>query len=199
MCRVEGDTLRLPEQEAFSIALPQTSEKAGLDGTAEADADATQAGTAAAAAAVTNSGTVLGSFQLGHAFKNDVERQTDFDFDLRFHYEFEIAATPETSYPDAQVGLKLYARGSRGRLLRDLTLFEHSTENGSTVRKSDETLHFTVTLGPGEAVNVFLAGQVRIEIREGRSARGSLKLSDLRMDVTTRPAPAVKSSDDEQP
>lgn len=89
-------------------------------------------------------------------------------------------------------------RGGRGRLLRDLTLLMHSTESGGASRESDETLRFTLTLGPGESASVFLAGQVQIEIRAGRSARGSLKLTDLRMEVTSRPAPAVQSTGDEQ-
>lgn len=186
-----GTTLRLPQDKAFSIALPSANREPGLGGTAEADADATGAGTAEASAAIADSGTAAGLFQLGHSFENDTSRQADFKFTVRYHYAFEAAATPESGYPDAVVGLKLYARGQRGRLLQDLSLIQHSTDSGSLERAGEEALHFTLTLGPDEVVTVFLAGQVKVEIREGRSAHGALKLRDVQMEVVTKPAPAT--------
>jgi hypothetical protein len=43
-----------------------------------------------------------------------------------------------------------------------------------------------------------LAGQVAVEVKAGRSAHGSLKLSGLQMEVETRPAPPVRTAGDEQ-
>ena len=194
----DGDSLRLPRDASFSIVLPQASKKPGLDGTAEADAEATGAGDAMATVAVTHSGEALGLFQLGHAFKNDTDRQVDLEVAVQLNYSFEATADPESGYPDATVGLRLYARDVHGRMLRDLEFVEHSTENGPAASKGDEQARFTLTLGPGQAVDVFVAGQAKAEIRAGRSATGSLKLSDLQMEVTTRPAPPVRAVDDEQ-
>lgn len=187
----ECATLRFPQDRPFSIVLPSASKQAGLDGTAEADASAKPDGTAEALAAVTGSGTAEGLFQLGQAFANDKEQQLDLDFSVRFHYEFAAEADPALDLPDAVVGLKLYARDSRGRLLRDMLLVQHSTENGATRQQGDKTAGFTLTLGPRESVNVFLAGQAKVDIREGRSASCSLKLSGLAIEVVVRPAPAV--------
>lgn len=191
--------IHLPREESFSITLPQASKQPGLDGQAEADADATGEGTAEATASVTNSGNALGLFQLGHAFENSTNRQIDFDFNVTFHYSFEANTSTESGFPDATVGLKLYARGQRGRLLRDMTIVEYSTENGPARRQAEERINFTLTLAPGETVSVFLAGQVRVEIRAGRSASGSLKLSDLQMEVSLQPVPAVQAAKNEQP
>lgn len=187
----ERTTLRFPQDRPFSIALPSASKQAGPDGTAQADASARADGTAQALAAVGNSGTAEGLFQLGQAFANDKEQQLDLDFSVRFHYEFAAEAKPALDLPDAVVGLKLYARDSRGRLVRDMLLVQHSTENGATEQQGDKTASFTLTLGPSESVNVFLAGQAKVDIREGRSASCSLKLSDLVIEVVTRLAPAV--------
>jgi hypothetical protein len=53
-------------------------------------------------------------------------------------------------------------------------------------------------LGPLESINVFLAGGVKVETREGHAARGSIKLSGLEMEVQTKMAPPVRSAGDEQ-
>jgi len=198
LSRMEGSAVRLPEGKPFAIAVPQASKKPGLEGTAEADARASGSGTADASATISFSGTAEGSFQLGDAFENDTPRQTDFDFTVRFHYAFEAEAHPASAYPDATVGLNLYARDGRGRLLRELKLIDYSTEHGPARGESHEDRQFTLTLGPGESVNVFLAGRVRVDIREGRSAHGSLRLTGLQMEVATRPAPDVAPSGDEQ-
>ena len=195
----QGTVVRLPEAEQFSIALPKVTREAGLTGSAAADAHALKTGNADANATVAESGTATGSFQLGHSFENATERQADWKFTVLYDYSFTTVATPATPYPDAQIGLRLYARDGHGRLLRDLTLLTHSTENGSIgCAAKDEKAQFTLTLAPGESVSVFLAGQVYIAIREGRSAQGALSLSNLRMEVETHPAPAVQSSADEQ-
>lgn len=187
-------TIRLPQQRAFSIALPKVTKQAGLDGTAEGNANVDNMGSAELSAAVTNSGTAVSNFQLGHAFENDSDQQADFEFVVRCHHAFDAGATPPTPYPDAQVGLKLYARDSQGRLVRDMTLLQYTTEAGATANESDETLRFTITVGPADSVSVFLAGQVKVEIREGRSAHGTLKLSGLTMELTSRLAPPVTTT-----
>lgn len=184
-------TLHLPADAAFNIALPSSTRRPGLGGTASADAEAHADGRAAASAAVSESGQAQGLFQLGHALANDGERQMDCDLEVRFRYRFEVGQEPALNLPDAEVGLRLYARDSRGRLLRDLVLVEHTTEHGAALREADEHSRFTLTLSPGQTVNVFLAGQVRVEIEHGRSASGSLDVSGLTIDVTTRPAPAA--------
>jgi len=162
-----------------------------LDGTAQAAATAERIGRAEATAAVTHSGTAEGLFQLGHALANDTDRQIDLEFTVRFAYEFEVQHQPEVRLPDAVVGLRLYARDDHGRLLRELALLDHSTEDGPARRQADDRLDFALTLGPGQSVDVFLAGQARVEIDSARSASVTLRLSGLQFEVVTRPAPAV--------
>lgn len=197
--QADGATLRLPQEAPFSIALPQSSRAAGLGGQADADAQAKSDGQAEVSARVTTSGTAEGLFQLGHALSNDTDRQADVDFRVRFTYEFETRAGPDVRQPDAAVGLKLYARDQRGRLLREMTLVSHTTESGPTSRQSTEDLRFTLTVGPGTALDVFLAGQARVEISADRSASARLALRDLQIEVVSRPAPAVRTASHERP
>jgi hypothetical protein len=191
-----GKTIRLPQDKPFSLIVNDSQQKAALDGSAEADAEAQRDGQAQASASVSDGGQARATFQLGHAFKNDTERQTDLHVTVRCDYEYE--AGPASRWGDATVGLKLYARDGRNRLLTSFSLVQHSTEDGAATSKDSKVMDFTLTLGPGESVNVFLGGQVEIDIDAGRSAHGSLKLSGLEMEVEPRPAAAVRTGDDEQ-
>ena len=92
----------------------------------------------------------------------------------------------------------LYARDGRNRLLRNVNLAQHSTAEGAASSTDRKDIEFTLMLGPLESINVFLAGGVKVETREGHAARGSIKLSGLEMEVQTRMAPPVRSAGDEQ-
>jgi hypothetical protein len=195
----ERATLRLPQDEPFSITLAPTRESPGLGGTAEADAHVSRDGNADAVARVDEGGSALARFQLGHAVKNESDRQMDLLVRLRCEYETEAEATPPGPLPDATVGLKLYARDGHNRLLRNIGMVDHSTEEGAASSKDRKDVEFTLTLGPRETLSVFLAGSVEIETRVGHSARGSIKLSGLEMQIETALAPPVRQAGDEQP
>jgi hypothetical protein len=193
--RVEGMTVRLPQEQPFNITLARAAREPGLAGTAEVDAYARPEGAARASAAVENGGKSEALFQIGHALRNGTDRQADFACRVQFEYEFETQAPETPGATDAFVGLRLYARLERGRLLRDVPLTQHAAENGAVRRSSREQVEFTLTLGPGDAVDVFVAGQARVEVPEGRSATCAVTLRGLEMEVVTRPASAVATAD----
>lgn len=194
----DGQVLRLPHDEPFSITLAPTQETPGLGGTAEADTQVSKKGSADAVARVENGGSALAQFQLGHALKNNSDRQMDLHVHLACDYLTEVEATPPGPLPDAKISLKLFARDGRNRLLRNFNLAQHSTEEGAASSKDHKDIDFTLTLGPRESVNVFLAGSVRIDTPDGHSARGSIKLSGLKMEIKTELAPPVQQAADEQ-
>ncbi len=193
--RPEGTTLHLPQDQPFNITLPRATKQPGLEGTAEVDATAKPNGDAAASASVTNGGSAEAVFQLGHAVSNATEKQVDFEFHVHLQYEFEAQASTELSLPDATVGLRLYARYEQGRLIRDIALVGYTTENGATKRQSTENVNFTLPLGPGDSLSVFIAGQAKVEVPASRSASRSIKISDFQIEVLTRPAPAVRTAE----
>jgi len=196
---VEDSTIRLPADAPFSIRLAPARRDAGLDGTAQADAKADRSGSASASAKVKNGGTAAADFQLGHAFRNDTSRQIDLSFRLQFAYEFDASITPDDGGKDATVGLKLYARDDRNRTLAANTVVLHSTADGPAHGGAkDQQVEFTITLGPGEAVNVYLAGHAAVDTAEQRSAGGRVTLSGLSLEARTHAAPAVKTVGDEQ-
>ncbi len=194
----DGMTVKSPADQPFNITFSSSSRTPGLDGTAESDASVEDSGSASARATVESAGQATAGFQLGHAITNDTTRQTDITVSLRFQYAFDVTEQPLLNLPGAQAALRLYARTEHGRLLRDIPLVDHSTESGPAQRESEEHLNFTLTLAPGETVNVFLAGQTQVNIEADRSASAKLELRGTRLEITTAPAPKVRTTGDEQ-
>lgn len=192
-------TLRLPQQNPFNITLTRANKQPGLLGAAEVDATAESNGTATARAAVREGGQAEALFQIGHALENSGERQTDADFKISFQRAFDVSGQAEPGVTDAVVSLWLYVRNARGRLVRDVQLLSYTSENGPARNRGTETQEFTLTLAPGETMNVFLAGNVQVKVPDGRSASGSLTVSNLQFEIVTRPAPAVRTASDERP
>jgi hypothetical protein len=198
LSRGDYRTIHLPQDEPFSIALAPTQKDPGLGGTAEAEAHVSNDGGADAVARVENGGSAQAGFQLGHAFENDSDRQAELRLRVRGEFETVAGATPPGALADAKVGLNLYARDGRNRLLREFSLAQHSTDKGAAASTDRKEFDFVLTLGPRERVAVFLAGSVQIETPEGRSAHGSIKLSGVEMEVTTELAPPVGRAGDGQ-
>lgn len=192
----DGERLSLPADEGFTIRLPKSSKEAALGGTASADASAERSGSASATAEVTNGGSASGTFQLGHAVKNSTNRQVELEVAVSLAFEFETKADPPSALPDASVSLKIFALDQRSRVLRDLDVASHSSDRGVTKAKSTRELSFSVTLGPGDSLNLYAAGQAAVSVKEGHSAASTLKLSGLKMDLVTKPAPPVRTAAD---
>ncbi len=191
--------MQLPAQTPFSIRFSKSSEQAGLLGTADASASATREGACAAKAEVLNGGKASGTTQLGHLFKNDTNRQVDVTVRAKFHFEYSATITPDSRLPGATVYVMLYARDQRNRLLREFTLTNHTTEQGAAVRKSDEDVTFTLTLAPQDSISVFTAGQVDVDVPQGRNAVASLSITGLQLDVSTKPSPASQPASQPAP
>lgn len=189
----EGTTLRVPGDQPLNITLSRATREPGLNGVAQSTSAAKASGVAEAEARVDKGGTAEASFQLGHALENATQRQADFDYSITFSYEYSAESDAALPLADAAVGLRLYARKRNGRLLRELALVDYTTEGGPAQRRSDEQLDFTLTLGPEDAVDVYVAGRVRIEVPDDRSAVAKLRLTDFGMQVVSRPAPAIET------
>ncbi|MGE0482090.1 MAG: hypothetical protein AB7Q17_16635 [Phycisphaerae bacterium] len=193
----EAKTLRVPQDERFSIVLSPSSREPGPGGAADARADADAGGSAEVKADVQRGGKASGTFQLGHAWKNDTDRQIDVALATEYRYAFSVQAEQQPGARDAGIdlSLKFYARDHLNRLVRSVDLVQHTTEQGDAARQSQESFRVTLPLPPGATIYVYLAGHVTIDTaRSGRSASGELRVSDVRLEAALSPAPAVGSS-----
>lgn len=194
LSRSSGSVLRLPKDEKFSIALAPAQKAPGLMGTADATASASRDGNAELSAMVDNGGAASATFQLGHAFSNDSDRQIDLNIKTRFDCEFRAEMKPAMQAEDAMLGLSIYARDGRGRLLKSIGVVQYSTAEGGLGSKSRRENDFTLTLGPNESISVFVAGDIAINSKEGRSATAAMRLSGLELEVESKPAPPIAAS-----
>lgn len=192
--KADGKVVRIPSDEKLSITASPAQKAPGLAGSAAANAAARPEGSAEAAANVDGGGTASAAFQLGHAFSNDSDRQLDLRIALKFACEHSADSGPDDLSPNAAVSLKLLAREGRGRLRQQVVVFDHALDAGKIRSKRIEELEMDVTLGPGTSINVYLAGAVVVENREGQSAAGTLKVSGVEMTVTPTVAPAVRTA-----
>ncbi len=194
----DGAVLRIPADEKFAIALAPSAREPGLGGAADADSKAGVDGSAMAMASVSNNGKASAGFQLGHAFSNPGDRQADATIRLKYNYVLRADAQPPSSSPGATVGLKLYARNGNNVLVRTVDLLGHSTENGDATRQGANEYEFSLTLGPGESMNVYIAGQAAVEIKPEHDASGELQLSDVQLEITSKLAPPVRVGGNDQ-
>jgi len=184
--------LDLPGADGFSITLASSERAAGLSGTAASDATADPGGSAVATAKVENGGTAAARFQLGHAIENSGAAQADFEIRVRFRYEQDLSSRPSRQFPDGRIELTLFATHQRTRQTLDqYVVAAQSTDEGAGGGTGSSERTFNVTLGPDDAVNVFLSGGVAIDAPDGRSAQCTLRVQGLEIEVRRREAPPV--------
>ncbi len=191
--------LEVPKDVPFSITLAPSQKSPGLEGKADASADVSADGAGSASASVENGGTASGTVQIGHSVRNDTARQADVSVRFAFDFEFEVNAIMPARSPEANVSITLFARDERNRELATIACLKHASDQGTASGKSSKELDLTLTLGPGQSANVYLAALAGASTEPGRKAFGRVTLRSVRMVVTTRPAPAVGSASDASP
>lgn len=184
--------LKIPGDEPFTILFAPSSKQPGLGGTAEANAFARPDGSAEAGVRISDGGRAQAAFQIGHAVRNDSDRQVELEVAIRYRYEYRAETQTDARNEDARIALKLFARDDSNRLLRSMDLLDYATGQGAAQRSGAETLSFRVTLGPGIAANIYLGGEAAADTtRTPRNAAAMLKLSEVTFEIVSRPAPAV--------
>ncbi|MBI5865918.1 MAG: hypothetical protein HZB38_15725 [Planctomycetes bacterium] len=183
--------LRLPQDERFSIALAPSQKAPGLLGKADANSNARSDGTADASAKVENGGTASSSFQLGHVFSNDSERQVDLAVRVSFDFQYDATAQPPNVGEQAALKLDIFARDGRGRMLKTVNVLQYTTGEGDIAGRSRNQSDFSVPLGPRETLAVYAGGNASINAKDGRSGTGGIRISGLEMEVQSKPAPPI--------
>lgn len=194
IAKLAAGMLRLPQDEKFSIALAPAQKSPGIMGVADANAKATHDGNADLSATVENGGTASATFQVGHAFANDSDRQMDLKIRLRFDYEYHAEARPAALTEDAVLGVDVFARSDRGKLLKTINVLKFSTAEGDVTSRGNKEADFVVTLAPADAASVFVGGNVQIAAQDGHSASATIKLSKLEMEIEPKSAPAIPAA-----
>lgn len=195
LSKYSGKILHVPRDEKFALTQAPASQAPGLEGKAEGKAECESSGKGKVAAKVEKGGTASGTFQLGHSVKNDTERQLDVAVRVKMNYEYSAEAEPSNARGKAAVSLNLYVRDGRNRLLQTYGLVTQSSEEGKLSSKAGKDAEFTLTLGPGDAATVYLAGVADANLRDGESGQAKLQVSDVSFEFESKAAPEVKAAD----
>ncbi|MFN0135832.1 MAG: hypothetical protein ACKVS9_06905 [Phycisphaerae bacterium] len=195
LSKYAGKVLRVPQDEKFALTQAPATQAPGLEGKAEGKAECESSGKGKVAAKVEKGGTASGTFQLGHSVKNDGERQIDLTVRVKMNYEYAAEAEPANARGKAAVSLNLFVRDGRNRLLQTYGLVAQSSEEGKLSSKAGKEAEFTLTLGPGDAATVYLAGVADANLRDGESGQAKLQVSDVSFEFESRAAPEVKAAD----
>lgn len=191
----EARTITIPASTPFSITLASSQRKPELTGEAVADSSARKSGEANAKASIENGGSATADFQIGHALRNDSDRLLDLRVNAKLHCNYVVAAD-SGDLPLAGVHVNLYARDDRNRSLAKFNFVTHTSQNGAAAASDGEQLDFSFALGPGRTASIYLAGTVQINAEDGHTASGSIDLDSFELEITTKPAPAVKAASD---
>lgn len=180
--------LRLPQDAPFSIAIAPSHQSPGIEGTAEAQSKADPQGAADAKAKVSGSGSANALFQLGHAVRNDREQPVDVTVRVRYRYAVDVDVRGEQRLPEAMVGLRLYVKDERDRMLRSIGLMQHDTDSGPIHSESENSVEVTAPLGASGSLTVFLAGQAQAVVDPSGAAECKLSISNLQMEISSATA-----------
>ncbi len=192
-------TLRLPEDDRFSLHRAPTQRIPRLTGQVQVEADARDDGTARARTQVVAEGEGWAGFQVGHAVRNETARQIVLDVRIELDWATRVETSPQAPIPGADVSLDVLARDQDNRRLRSVNLLTHDSKNGPLDTESSRTIHWRLTLAPGDAVTLYVAGRTAGKLRSaGRAAAqrtvvSELQLRRLHMILTPEPSAEVRS------
>lgn len=189
-----GKAFSLPKDEKFTITLAPASQAPGLEGKAEGKATCEAKGEGKASAKVEKGGTANGTFQLGHAVKNDSEQQIDLVVRVKFKCDYAVEAKPTLARGKTSASLRIFARDGRNRLLQSFGVVQQSSDEGKVDSNATKDVGFTITLGPGESVAIYLAGVADANLRDGETGEAKISASDVTMELEPRAAPQVKAA-----
>ena len=157
-----GEHLILPGEVAFNLADAQRHST----GSGRSESFATEEGTAGCSAAVADTGEAWAEFQVGHVVHNNgaepIEAAVLFDCE----YDYRVSG-PNLASPAAEmVALKLYIQDSNMLMLRKETLANQEGKQGADRHSGRESPSFNITMEPGLAYHLVLAGRVEVAARE---------------------------------
>ena len=85
------------------------------------------------------------------------------------------------------MGLKIYVKDSKQRVLRKLDLLTADTELGPTKGEQTQTHEFAVDLEPDLVYQYILAGRAEVSSTEKTNASTRLEIQSFKIEIETKP------------
>lgn len=173
--------IRLPASQPFNVA--DTSRSSNADATASSVAG--DDGTATCAADATKGGDANAEFRIGHVlqYDGDQKKNVQVAFDVSYactakNFQSVFGVTP--------VQLKAYIMDSNRRVLSTVTLAQSEPDRVPEQWSGKESPAFEVTLEPGLAYHMVVAGRVEATWFEGVGSAAEIKVDACEIRVVPR-------------
>lgn len=153
-----GSRLELPSGAKFSITQAQRRS----EGAGRAESEVSEEGTARCLAAVDGHGSASAGFQLGHMIFNAEDKPREVTITLDCDFEYSSTNDPTSPAAPDLIGLKFYVKDSNRIVQRKESLIAPDGTLGAARHSGRQVSTFDVTLEPGLAYQLVLAGEVDI-------------------------------------
>jgi hypothetical protein len=177
-----GSVLTFPADAEFNV----TEAQRHSTGNGQAESFAKPGGMASCHAATDGKGTASAEFQLGQVVYNSTADPVDADVVFDCDYEYAMGADASSIYPK-MIGLKLYIQNSNNVVLKRAPLVSNDSALGASRQVGRQSPSFHVTMEPGLAYRLVLAGRVEVEAEDSaQKVDARVNVKSLRIEVHAR-------------
>jgi len=175
-----GERFSVPQDAKFTITETQRRSEGG--GSAESTASAD--GTARCQAALSGKGLASAEFQIGHMLFNGEDKPLPVTVSCDCKFAYEIQRDP--AHAPEMIGLKFYVKDSNRSMLGREVFVAPEGDLAAARHESHEAVTFKLTLEPGMAYQMVLAGRVDLNSTgDEPPISASLDVSQCTMTVST--------------
>jgi len=178
-----GKTLRIPADVPFNV----TDAQRFSSGQAEAKSSAEAGGKAECSAGAGPDGNAWAEFQLGHVLshRGDKPYETTVTFSATYGYQMGGELSAGSATPD-KFALKVYIMDSNRRVLKRMMLAELDLVKGPTTWTGTQSPAFDLTLEPGLAYHLVMAGRIEVSSDVERSPSAQIQVESLDIEIVPR-------------
>lgn len=177
-----GGVLSLPSDRPFNVADTQRHS----EGAAHADSHANATGQASCSADATAGGTARAEFQIGHVLTYDGDDTVNAAVTFKINYQCMLSEHPPSGAAQP-IGLKAYIKDSNHRLLAMVMLADGDADRFPDRWSGSQSPSFDITLEPGLAYHLIIAGKVEVSGDATGGPRAELKVDSAEIQITPTP------------
>jgi len=177
-----GQVVALPADRPFNVADTQRHS----EGAAHADSNASNSGQASCTADATEGGAASAEFQIGHVLTYDGASATKVS--VTFDIDYRCMSNDHTPHGAAPpVGLKAFIKDSNHRLLGKVMLTDGNPDRLPDRWSGSQSPSFDITLEPGLAYHLIVAGRVEVSGDDTSGPRAELEVRRAEIQIAPRP------------
>lgn len=186
-----GTVITLPAAQPFNVHDKLWNSTPGQGGKAAPAADASANGTAFCKADGADGGSSFAEFQIGHCIDNDSGVPVEAELRMLIDYDQACQAEGQGAKTASNYAIKAFVKDTAGRIVRNLPLATHTSDDGQVHWSGAERTITDVTMQPGLGYYIVLAGRAEAGSQTGTSSSASITVKAFQLEIRCKPAPAT--------